>query len=360
MGTDSAKSEVRSSGRAYAEVALWAADERAKAGFVAALDGEVQAHPFHGCGEFVRIIAHDFEIRQAALLGSVLGGVNRVGAPFDEEGQEAVAVVGEVDGFPGENAAVRAFSGAVVGAREGDFVFAKLLGDGSDVRRMDGPADEARIGHGAELRVVDDLALLRVRSDDFQVAALTERKQRVARPPAGMDSADGGAHAGVFLDKGDAAIEIVAAENDVIEQSGHVFVVFRVRGPGDGRRYNRASGQSKKAPAGNHPCHLIILDAGLRRKVPLLGLVWNLWRQFSLSRARRLRLATRSRIRRGAWGRGHLWSDGGRRRRRLRLPWGRRPACREFSGAARRGFWRAAFRCGHRGGREYCGASEFR
>src|SRR6266852_6705609 len=167
MGTDSAKSEVRSSGRAYyAEVALWAADEGAKARFVASLDGEVQAHPFHGCGEFVRIIAHDFEIRQAALLGSVLGGVNRVGAPFDEEGQKAVAVVGKVDGFPSEDAAVRALSGAVCGAREGDFVFAELIGDGGDVRRMHGPADEARVGHGAELRVVDD----------FQVAALAERE----------------------------------------------------------------------------------------------------------------------------------------------------------------------------------------
>jgi len=35
-------------------------------------------------------------------------------------------------------------------------------------------------------------------------------------------------------------------------------------------------------------------------------------------------------------------------------------ACREFSGAARRGFLRAAFRCGRRDGREDCGASGFR
>src|SRR5229473_3197694 len=272
MGTDSAKSEVRSSGRAYAEVALWAADERAKAGFVAALDGEVQAHPFHGCGEFVRIIAHDFEIRQAALLGSVLGGVNRVGAPFDEEGQKAVAVVGKVDGFPSEDAAVRALSGAVCGAREGDFVFAELIGDGSDVRRMDGPADEARVGHGAELRVVDDFALLRVRSDDFQVAALAEREECIAGAAAGMDSADGGADADVLFDKFDAAIEIVAAEKDVIEQCGHLVVIFLARRPVDGRRHNRASGQSKKAPARNHSWHLVILDAGLGARCRFQGL----------------------------------------------------------------------------------------
>src|SRR5712692_4297865 len=244
MGTDSAKSEVRSSGRAYAEVALWSTDERAEARFVASLDGQVEANPLYGCGKLVWFIAHDFEIRQAALLGSVLGGVNRVGAPFDEEGQKAVAVVGKVDGFPSENAAVRALSRAVVGAREGDFVFAELLGDGSNVRRMHGPADEARVGHGAELRVVDDFALLRVRSDDFQVAALAEREECIAGAAAGMDSADGGADADVLFDKFDAAIEIVAAEKDVIEQGGQVVVlrVFRVRRPGDGRRHKRASG----------------------------------------------------------------------------------------------------------------------
>src|SRR5260370_25240143 len=122
MGTDSAKSEVRSSGRAYAEVALWAADERAEARFVASLDGQVEANPLYGCGKLVWFIAHDFEIRQDALLGSVLGGVNRVGAPFDEEGEEAVAVVGKVEGFPGENAAVRALSRAIIRASEFDFV----------------------------------------------------------------------------------------------------------------------------------------------------------------------------------------------------------------------------------------------
>src|SRR6266851_5666765 len=145
MGTDSAKSEVRSSGRAYAEVALWAADERAEAGFVAALDGEVEAHPFHGCGEFVRFVAQDLKIVQGAFCGGILGRMDRVRAPFDEEGEEAVAVVGKVEGFPGENAAVRALSGAIIRASEFDFVFAELLGDGGDVRGMHGPADEARV-----------------------------------------------------------------------------------------------------------------------------------------------------------------------------------------------------------------------
>jgi hypothetical protein len=72
-------------------------------------------------------------------------------------------------------------------------------------------------------------------SDDFQVAALAEREERVARAASGMDAADGGKNAGSLLDKFDALIEVVAAEKDVIEQSGHIVVLFRVRGPSDGR-----------------------------------------------------------------------------------------------------------------------------
>ncbi len=118
-----------------------------KAGFIAALDGEVDTDAFQCCGQFVRLRAQDFEIVQGATRGGVLGGVDRVGAPFDEEGEETVAVVGEVDGFSVEDVAVRTLSGAVVWPLEFDFVFAELFGDGADVRRVDGPANEARVGH---------------------------------------------------------------------------------------------------------------------------------------------------------------------------------------------------------------------
>src|SRR5260370_7095105 len=241
IGEVPARIEARDSG-GEPKVALWSADGRAEAGFVGALGGEVEADAFEGQREFVRIHAHDFEIRQAAALWSVLGRVDGVRAPFDEEGEKAVAVVGEVDGFPSEDAAVRALSGAVVGACEGDLVFAKLLGDGSDVRRMDGPAHEARIAHFPDLREMADLLLSRGRGDDFQVAAVSERAGCVARAAAGMDSANRGAHAGALFDQFAAAIEIVSAEKDVIEQCGHLIVLFRVRRPGYGRRGECASG----------------------------------------------------------------------------------------------------------------------
>jgi len=208
-----------------------------KAGFVAALDGEIEADAFEGGGEFLGIGAQDFKIIQFAMRGSVFGRVDRIGAPLDEEREKAAAVVGEINGFPVEDAAIGAFSGAVVGAGESDFVFAELLRDSGNVRRMDGPADEARVGHLADLREVDDLFLRGIGSDDFQVAAFAKREECVACAAAGMDSADGGADASGFFDGFDAAIEIVAAENDVIEQSWHVIVrLFAVCSQGEGRR----------------------------------------------------------------------------------------------------------------------------
>src|SRR5690349_1638509 len=87
-------------------VTLRSADEGVKAGFVAALDGEIEADTFEGGGEFLGIGAQDFKIIQLATRGSVLGRVDRVGAPFDEKGEEAAAVVGEIDGFPVEDVAI--------------------------------------------------------------------------------------------------------------------------------------------------------------------------------------------------------------------------------------------------------------
>src|SRR6267143_4445002 len=143
-----------------------------------------------------------------------------VRAPFDEEGEDAVAVVGEIDGFPIEDAPIGTFSGAVNRALEGDLIVTQKFRGGGDVRGMDGPADEARIFHFADLREVDNFLLRGIRGDDFQVTALAERKQGVARAAAGMYSADRWADAGVLLDELHAEIEVVAAENDVIEQGG--------------------------------------------------------------------------------------------------------------------------------------------
>src|SRR6267378_2167405 len=137
-----------------------------------------------------------------------------VGAPFDEEREKAVAVVREIDGFPIQDAAIGPFSGAVVRALECDLIVTQEFCGGRDVRWMNGPTDEALIFHLADLRVVDDFRLGGIRRDDFQVTALAESKQGVARAAAGMDSSDGGPDAGVLFDELHAEIEVVAAEKD--------------------------------------------------------------------------------------------------------------------------------------------------
>src|SRR5437899_440806 len=98
-----------------------------------------------------------------------------VRAPFDEEGEDAVAVVGEINGFPIEDAAIGTFSGAVVRALKGDLIVTQKFCGGGDVRGMDGPTDEARFFHLADLWEVNNFLLRGIRRDDFQVTALAER-----------------------------------------------------------------------------------------------------------------------------------------------------------------------------------------
>ena len=73
--------------------------------------------------------------------------------------------------------------------------------------------------------------MLGIGSDDFEVAAgveleagrLAERQKSVTRAASGMDAPESGANAGVFFDEVDASIEIVAAEQDVIERDRYPF-----------------------------------------------------------------------------------------------------------------------------------------
>jgi len=55
-------------------------------------------------------------------------------APFDEEGEDAVAVVGEIDGFPIEDVVIGRFWSRHPAAK-GDLIFAQKFCGGGDVRR---------------------------------------------------------------------------------------------------------------------------------------------------------------------------------------------------------------------------------
>src|SRR5580658_1590529 len=73
--------------------------------------------------------------------------------------------------------------------------------------------------------------LLGIGGDDFEVAAgvqfraarLAEREESIARAASRMDAAECGRDAGVLFDEGDTAIEIAAAEKDMIEHGGRPF-----------------------------------------------------------------------------------------------------------------------------------------
>src|SRR5438477_190715 len=92
------------------------------------------------------------------------------------------------------------------------------------------------------LKVMHDPVLGWIGGHDFQVAPLAERKQRVARAAAGMHSPHGRAHTSFLFHEIDSAIKIAATDNEVIEQGGHLSVVFRVRRPGNRRHGKRAAG----------------------------------------------------------------------------------------------------------------------
>ena len=82
---------------------------------------------------------------------------------------------------------------------------------------MGSPADEAWLGKPFEAVVIGCGRLLRIGSDDFQIVLFAEGEQSVARSASGMDTAERCAHAGVFFDEADAAIEIAAAKQNVVE-----------------------------------------------------------------------------------------------------------------------------------------------
>ena len=168
---------------------------------------------------------------EVAASGRVDGGVDGVGAPLDEERKQAVDIVLQVESFPLEEATVGAFSRAGIGAVEGDVCVAETSCELVEVAGMCGPADEARLD---ELRqtVMDRRAwLLRIGGDDFEVAARVEffaaafaqRNERVARASPGMNAAECSANAGMFFNEVDAAIEIAAAEEDVIKHDGDLI-----------------------------------------------------------------------------------------------------------------------------------------
>lgn len=168
-------------------------------------------------------------------------------------------IVVEVQRFPLEEFAVRAFAGAGSGAVKGEVGGAKSCGEFVEIAGMSGPADETRLAEFCQIRKQRSgraenhrrdvwSLLLRVGRDDFEVVFFAEREERVAGAAAGMDAAECGADARVLFDEGDACIEIAATEKDVIERDGHLDGSPRKVRSGEG-----AAGKSEKESTRKHP-----------------------------------------------------------------------------------------------------------
>src|SRR4029077_17785546 len=163
--------------------------------------------------------------------------MKRVGAPFDEEREQAALVVLEVETLPLEELAVGALTRPGPWAQESDARVAKKRRKFLEVAGMHGPTNQMRRAQFFKVRKCFDgklldmvLVLLWVRRNDFEIAAFAEREECVASAAAGMDAARCGADASALLDEVDAEVEVIAAEENMIELR---------RNLGGGRCYQR-------------------------------------------------------------------------------------------------------------------------
>ncbi len=147
--------------------------------------------------------------------------MDSIGAPLDEEGEQAAAIVFQIQGFPLKEAAVGALARAGMWSIKRETGIAETNCELIQVAGMSGPADEARLAKFLESVVIWRGGLLRIGRDDFQVVFFAEREKSVAGATSRMDAAKCGANTGVFFDEVNAAIEIAAAEKNVIEHDGH-------------------------------------------------------------------------------------------------------------------------------------------
>ena len=96
---------------------------------------------------------------------------------------------------------------------------------------MGGPADQARLRERRQFfgeRIFG--VLLGIGGDDFEIAAGAQGEQGVLSAAAGMDAAERGPDASALFDEVDAALQIVAAEKDVVEHWRHLCDVARHAG----------------------------------------------------------------------------------------------------------------------------------
>src|ERR1700680_722996 len=106
---------------------------------------------------------------------------------------------------------------------------------------MSGPADQARFGQFSNYGILRRARLLEVGGDDFKIPSCAEREEGVLRAASRGDAAERSANARALLDKGNAPVEITAAQENVVERSGHV-----IHSPSECRHCESTAGNAKK------------------------------------------------------------------------------------------------------------------
>jgi len=188
-------------------------------------DGDVKAEFSGELAEAGGIGGEELETEELATLWRILGRVEGAGGPFDKEGEQTVVIIFEIESLPVENLAVGTFAGAGSGTVGSDAGRFDLRGEGLNVARVGGPADEFWFADFLEPVEQGGCTgrLLGVGRDDFEIAAGAEGQESVASAAAGVNTAKGSLDASEMFDEGDADFEGLRAEEDVVEHGRHLI-----------------------------------------------------------------------------------------------------------------------------------------
>ena len=136
-------------------------------------------------------------------------------------------VVFEIQGLPLQQPTVGSFARARGRAIERDVCGAQTRGQLGYLAGMSGPADQARPCSFFQAVIVRSEGLLGIRRDDFEILSFTKREKRITGPAAWMNTAERRANSKLFFDESDTAVEIAAAEENMVEHFRRVILSQR-------------------------------------------------------------------------------------------------------------------------------------
>src|SRR5580658_2777949 len=146
-----------------------------------------------------------------------------IAGPFDEERQQSATVVLQAKRLPVKDFSIWPRARPVRRTINREARARHFLRYGGDIVGVYCPRQQARLAHFAQLGISGEGSLLRVGRDDFQIASRAQPEKRVLSAAPWMHPAKCGADSRAFLHKGDASVEIVDAQQDVIEHGGKVL-----------------------------------------------------------------------------------------------------------------------------------------